>query len=103
MSSAIYRKIRSNPRFTELVSRRGRFAWTMSAVVMVIYFAFIMVVGFAPKLLATPLGEGVTTTWAVPVGVTIVVLFWVFTAMYVRRANTEFDAISADIVNEAIK
>lgn len=103
MSSAIYLKIRNNPKFHELVSRRGRFAWTMSAVVMVIYFVFIMVVGFAPKLLAVPLGEGITVTWAIPVGVTIVVLFWIFTAMYVRRANAEFDAISADIVNEAIK
>lgn len=103
MSSAIYLKIRNNPKFNELVSRRGRFAWTMSAVVMVIYFVFIMIVGFAPKLLAVPLGEGFTLTWAIPVGVTIVVLFWIFTAMYVRRANAEFDAISADIVNEAIK
>lgn len=103
MSSAVYQKIRNNPRFGELVSRRGRYAWTMSAVVMVIYFSFIMVVGFNPKLLATPLGEGITTSWAIPVGVTIVVLFWVFTAMYVRRANAEFDALSADIVREAIK
>lgn len=103
MSAAIYAKIRSHPKFAELVSRRGRFAWSMSALVMVIYFAFIMVVGFAPKMLAIPLGEGVTTTWAIPVGVTIVVLFWVFTAMYVRRANAEFDAMSADIIKEAIR
>lgn len=103
MSAAIYRKIRSNPKFAELVSRRGRFAWSMSALVMVIYFTFIMVVGFAPKLLSVPLGDGITTTWAIPVGVTIVVLFWIFTAMYVRRANAEFDAISDDIIKEAIK
>jgi len=103
MSSAVYRKIRNNPRFADLVGRRSRYAWTLSAIVMVIYFSFIMVVGFNPKLLATPLGEGVTTSWAIPVGVTIVVLFWLLTGLYVRRANADFDAISAEIVKEALK
>lgn len=103
MSTAVYQKIRSNPRFAELVSTRSRFAWSLSAVVLVLYFAFIAVVAFNPKLLAVPLGAGVTTTWAIPVGVGIVVLFWLLTAYYVRRANRDFDTLNAEILKEALK
>lgn len=103
MSTAVYQKIRSNPRFAELVSKRSRFAWTLSAVVLVLYFAFIMVVAFNPRLLAVPLSPGLTTSWAIPIGVGIVVLFWLLTAYYVRRANRDFDTMNAEILKEALK
>ncbi len=103
MFTAVYQKIRSNPKFGELVSRRSRFAWTLSAVVLAIYFAFVFVVAFNPGILAAPLAAGLTTTWAIPIGVGILILFWLLTATYVRRANSDFDAINADILKEAIK
>lgn len=57
MSSEVYERIRRNPKFDELVSKRSRFAWTLTAVVLGIYFIFIMVVAFKPMLLATPIGK----------------------------------------------
>ena len=48
-----------NPKFDELVTKRSRFAWLLTALVLGIYFVFIMVVAFNPTLLATPIWEGV--------------------------------------------
>lgn len=40
MSSEVYERIRSNPKFDELVGKRSRFAWLLTAVVLGIYFIF---------------------------------------------------------------
>ena len=34
MSSAMYERMRANPKFQELVTTRGRYAWTLSIVVL---------------------------------------------------------------------
>ncbi|HRC69343.1 MAG TPA: DUF485 domain-containing protein, partial [Candidatus Competibacter denitrificans] len=52
MSSEVYERIRRNPKFDELVSKRSSFAWTLTAVVLGLYFIFIMIVAFNPTLLA---------------------------------------------------
>lgn len=103
MSAAVYERIRNHPKFAELVRRRSRFAWTLSAIVLGIYFTFIMVVAFAPQLLAAPVAAGLTTTVAWPIGVGMVVLFWIMTGIYIRRANRDFDAINREIVKEALR
>jgi len=52
MSSVTYERIRNNPKFTELVERRGRFAWRLSGIVFVIFYGFVMAVAFAPDLVS---------------------------------------------------
>jgi len=103
VSSAIYQKIRSNPKFQELVSRRGRFAWTLAAIVMAVFYGYILLVAFTPATLAKPIAEGSTLTIGVTFELSMFVGFWVLTALYVRRANTEFDAMTAEIVKDAVK
>jgi cation/acetate symporter len=101
MSSAMYQRMRTNPRFQELVSRRGRFAWTLAITVLVIFYGFVMLVAFNPALLGQPLADGSMVTVGVTFGLFMFAFFWLLTALYVRRANTEFDAITADLVAEA--
>ena len=55
MSSAMYERMRANPRFHELVRRRTRFAWTLALTVLAGFYGFVMVVAFAPGVLALPL------------------------------------------------
>jgi uncharacterized membrane protein (DUF485 family) len=40
MSTAVYERIRKNPKFDELVTKRSRFAWTLTVVVLGIYWLF---------------------------------------------------------------
>lgn len=101
MSSAMYERMRSNPKFQQLVTTRGRFAWTLSFTVLAVFYGFVLVVAFLPSLLGRPVAEGSHVTVGVLAGLAMFVSFWILTAVYVRRANGEFDALTADIVQDA--
>jgi cation/acetate symporter len=101
MSSAMYERMRANPKFQELVTRRGRFAWTLATIVLAGFYGFVMLVAFNPGALAQPVVEGSTLTVGVALGLLMFVSFWILTALYVRRANGEFDALTAQIVADA--
>ncbi len=103
MSEEVYSRIHANPKFQELTRRRSRFAWTLSVIMLVVYYTFILVVGFAPEVLGTPLGEGKTLTVGVPLGAAIIVFAWLMTGVYIRRANKEFDALNEEILEESKK
>lgn len=99
----VYRQIYANPRFKELVARRGRFAWLLSLVMLAAYFAFILVIAFDPKVLGIPLGLDTVTTWGIPAGLGLIFLAIALTGVYVQRANGEFDRITQEILDEAQK
>lgn len=97
MSTPSYDTIKNDPQFQELVSKRSRFAWTLTVTMLVIYFGFIFVIAFAPGILAIKLGTGVTTV-GIPIGLGVIVSAFLLTGIYVRRANSEFDDITTNIV-----
>lgn len=101
MSKEVYGRVRDNPKFQLLVQRRGRLAVTLSAIVLIAYYAFMMVVAFAPSLLSAPLGEGSALTVGVPVGAAIIVVSWLLTGVYSHFANGPFDELNNDIVRES--
>jgi len=101
MSSEMYAKMRQNPKFQELVQRRGRFAATLSAIVLVVFYGYILVVAFSPATLAQPVAEGSTLTVGILAELSMFIGFWILVALYVRRANTEFDALTVDIIKDA--
>lgn len=103
MSSAMYQRMRANPKFQDLVARRGRFAWTLAVVVLALFYGFVMVVAFNPAALGQPIGEGSKLTVGVAVELFMFIFFWALTAVYVKRANSEFDALNQEIIKEAWK
>lgn len=98
MSSISIDTVKNDPQFQALVSKRSRFAWTLTAAMLIIYFGFIFVIAFAPKVLAIPLGTGIVATVGIPVGLGVIVSAFLLTGIYVARANTEFDALTQQIV-----
>jgi uncharacterized membrane protein (DUF485 family) len=101
MSSSNYERIRRDPKFQRLVRSRGRFAWTLASIVLALFYGFVVVVAFAPSTLGQSLSPGSKLTVGVVVEFFLFGLFWVLTAFYVRRANREFDQLTADIVRDA--
>jgi len=95
-----WEQIEKNPKFQELVSKRKSLGWTLSAVMLIIYLGFIMLVAYAPKLLGAPLGTGVMTV-GIPVGIFVIVSAFVLTGIYVSKANAEFDSLTKQIVEES--
>ena len=85
-----------------ITARRQRLALILTAVMVLIYFGFILLVAFDKQLLATRIGEGVTTL-GMPIGLAVIVFTIVITAIYVRRANNEFDQLSDDITKAVLK
>jgi uncharacterized membrane protein (DUF485 family) len=100
MTPEIFDRVKRDRRFQDLVARRTRFAWTLSALMLAIYFGFIFIIAFAPKTLGVPLGSGVTTV-GIPIGLFVIVSAFALTGVYVRRANSEFDEITRAIIEEA--
>lgn len=86
--------IRNDPDFGVLVGKRSRFAWTLTLLMLFIYFGFILLVAFGRDLLAAPLAGGVTTL-GIPIGLGVIVSAFALTGIYVYRANGEFDALTA--------
>jgi len=102
MSSATYEVIRKNPKFTELVERRERFAWRLSGIVFVIFYLFLLAVAFAPGFMSIRPFEGSNLTIGILAGLFQFIVFWILALLYVRRANGEFDALNKDIVDAAL-
>lgn len=101
VQESVTAKIRQNPKFQALVERRSRFAWTLSAIVLVVFYGFVMLVAFNPVLLGTSLTGDSRITIGFAAGLTMFVSFWLLTAYYVHRANTEFDGMTRELVEEA--
>jgi cation/acetate symporter len=101
VQESVTAKIRQNPKFQTLVSRRSRFAWTLSAIVLVLFYGFVMVVAFNPAALGASLTGTSRVTVGFAAGLSMFIGFWLLTAYYVRRANTEFDALTKELVEEA--
>jgi uncharacterized membrane protein (DUF485 family) len=95
-------RILNDPRYHELKARRTRFGWWLAGAMMVVYYGFILLVAFDKPLLATRIGDGVTTL-GIPLGLAVIVFTVVITAVYVRRANREFDALTDQIAKEAVQ
>jgi uncharacterized membrane protein (DUF485 family) len=91
-------KISQNPKYAELVRKRSAFAWSLSALVLIIYYGFILVIAFVPKFFGTPLFEGGVTTIGFPIGVGVILSAIALTGIYVYRANGEFDDLTRDLI-----
>ena len=95
-------RISKNPKFLEFVAMRSRYGIIMSIISAAAYYGSILLVAFDKPLLATKIGAGVMTL-GVPLGVGVIVFTIILTWIYVRRANTEFDATNEAIIKEAQK
>ena len=90
--AARYEQVLADPRYEQLLKRRGRFTWTLSIVMLVAYFGYVALIAFDKPLLARPIGGGVTSL-GILVGVGLILLAILLTGLYVRRANREFDPL----------
>ncbi|MDO5371615.1 DUF485 domain-containing protein [Paracoccus sp. (in: a-proteobacteria)] len=95
-------RIASDPNYEKLRTRRLRFGWTLTIIMLIIYYGFILLVAFGKDLLATRIGSGVMT-WGIPIGFGVILATIVLTAVYVLRANREYDDLTDRIKREALQ
>ena len=102
MDSAEVARIRNSPAFQELVRKRTSFGWALAVLMFVVYMGFIFMVAFAHDVVAAPIGNGPVTV-AFPLGLGVIALAIILTGVYVLRANTEFDRLTAEIIGQNMR
>ena len=103
MKDDIVERIQKNPKFMQFVNLRNNYSIIMTVLMMVVYFGYILLIAFNKQFLASKISAGAVTSIGIPLGIGVLVFTIVITAIYVRRANTEFDATKDAIVKEASK
>jgi uncharacterized membrane protein (DUF485 family) len=73
-----------------LASARARIAGALTAVTMLLYFGFILLIAFDKELLATLVAPGLSL--GILLGALVIVASWGLTYVYVRWANRHYDA-----------
>ena len=92
----------ANPRFKQLVKARTALAWTLIAIMMIVYFGFILLVAFNKTdggLLSAKVGGG-TTSLAIVAGVGLLIFTFLITGFYVLIANSKFDSMTQALREE---
>jgi len=93
-------RIEANPKYHELKRKRSSFGWRLTVLMLLVYYGYIGLIAFDKELLARPLGAGVTTL-GIPIGLGVIVFTVLITGLYVRRANGEYDRLTAEILKDA--
>jgi uncharacterized membrane protein (DUF485 family) len=102
METDLATRIAAHPKYRELKAKRTSLGWWLTLAGMLSYYGFILLVAFDKPLLAQKIGGGVTTL-GMPLGVAVIVFTIIITWVYIRRANSEFDSLTEQIVREFVK
>jgi len=79
----------SDDRLRALAAERWRIALTLTAVMIVLYFGFIVLIAYGRSVLAILITPGLTV--GILLGALVIVVSWLLTYWYVRWANTRYD------------
>ncbi|PIG00668.1 DUF485 domain-containing protein [Comamonas sp. 26] len=97
MRDPVIETIQNNPAYKELRRKRNRLGFSLTLLMLVVYYGYVALIAFDKELLATPIGAGVTTV-GIPIGMGVIIFSVIITGLYVRRANNEFDQLTHDIL-----
>lgn len=100
MNEDIVKKVKSTPHYHELISKRKSFSIKLSIAMLVVYFAFILVIAFEPSIFAITLSSDSVVTVGIPIGIFVIVFAFGLTGIYTKRANAEFDDLTRKIKEE---
>ena len=89
----------ANPKFRALVKARSTLGWSLTAVMLVIYYSFILLIAFDKGFLSQVVA-GSVTSMGIALGLGVLLTAFVLVAVYVAVANTKFDRMTAELRRE---
>ena len=98
MSRHHYDHIHGNEDFHTLVASKSKLSWTLTGLMLLVYFSYILTIAFFPEWLGTPLKEGSIISWGIPVGIGIILFTFVITGVYVHKANNLYDDLMLKVI-----
>lgn len=100
MTKEMIEKIHNNPKYKELVTKRRKFAWQLTGLILVVYYVYILLIAFSPETLGAKISPDGMTTWGIPVGIAIILFAFALTGIYIKRANSDFDPLVEEVRRE---
>jgi uncharacterized membrane protein (DUF485 family) len=82
--------IMPDDRLAELARARWRYAITLTAIMIAVYFGFILLIAYDKPLMGKLLRPGLSV--GILLGALVIVASWLLTWVYVRWANRHYDA-----------
>jgi uncharacterized membrane protein (DUF485 family) len=76
--------------FRALTQRHGTLAAVLTALMIVVYFGFVLLIAYNKPFLARLLRPGLSV--GILLGALVIVCSWLLTWVYVRWANTHYDS-----------
>ena len=97
MDDRILARIESDPNYLRLVKERKSFGWTLTIIMLVLYYGYIALVAFDPTMIAAKLSGSITI--GIVLGVALILAAIILTGIYVLRANSVYDDLTKAIVD----
>ncbi|WP_445116832.1 DUF485 domain-containing protein [Acinetobacter sp. WZC-1] len=88
-----------NPGFQDMVARKSRLSWILTAIMLFVYVGFMLLVGYDKALLMRPL-NGTVITLGIPLGLGIIVLSFLLCGVYAYITNHQLDQLTQDAIRE---
>lgn len=95
------KEILDSEKFRNLVTKRLKVSLSLTALMLLVYFGFILTIAFYKELLAIKIGEHITL--GLPIGIGIIVFAWLLTGIYTRWANNKYDKSVRELRNEILE
>ncbi|KUG25705.1 putative membrane protein, clustering with actp [hydrocarbon metagenome] len=93
--------ILNSEKFKDLVKKRLTVSITLTVIILVVYFGFILTIAFYKEFLAIKIGEHLTL--GLPIGIGVIIFAWLLTGIYTRWANRKYDKAVRELRNEVLE
>jgi uncharacterized membrane protein (DUF485 family) len=83
------KEVLADPQFKALVRKKNSISILLTLATMAVYYGFIFLIAFDKSILARKITENVTL--GIPVGIGVILATCLFTGIYVKWANANYD------------
>jgi uncharacterized membrane protein (DUF485 family) len=95
MANTNTQEVLDSAEFKELMRRKNSISLVLTALTLIVYFGFMLLLAFGQQVLAAKVSR--SATLGIPLGIGVIVLAWILTGIYVRWANTKYDEMVARV------
>ena len=100
MTDPVVERIRNHPDYQRLKAQRSRLGWTLTILMLIVFYGYIGLIAFDRPFLGRPLHEGAVTSIGMPVALFVILFTIAVTGLYIWRANSRYDALTRRILQE---
>ncbi len=95
------RKILESEKFKMLVMKRVSVSLTLTVIMLIVYFGFILSIAFYKEFLAQKISDYITI--GLPIGIGIIIFAWLLTGIYIYWANNKYDKSVRELRNQILE